>query len=148
MPSSWLRSDSPSVESIVIEAEDERRELPPIVVSDPRTRILAGLLALLDPRDRELLELTTDGATIAAVARAQGVAREQLSRRRDLLVEWLAYCAPITMSIEPTLAGITLSTKAALWWRWHAGSPVAALERAHPGLVVVRSRWRAPRRVG
>lgn len=146
LASSWMLRESPSIEDVVVARElaDETPPRPP--VTDPRTRILTDLLDLLDPRDRQLLEATTDGATVAEIARAQGVPRQTLSDRRAVLLGWLAYCAPIVLRIEPVLATAKLSRKAELWWRWHQGRPVAALERAHPVLVVERSRWLIPRR--
>lgn len=143
----WLRRDSPSIGSIAIETEDGRDHPTIPIIPDPRTRVLLGLLALLGPEDRELIESTADGATVSEVSRRQGLSRAGLSHRRTLLVDWLAYCAPITLAIEPVLAGLTLSVPAQRWWVWHVGGTgvkIAALERSHPSLVVVRARWAVP----
>jgi hypothetical protein len=146
----WLRDASPSIEAVLIEAEYDRERPEP--VADVRTRVLGHLLEVLAAEDRELLEATTDGKTLAEVARRQGCTPQGLGKRRDLLLAWVAYCAPVALRIEPVLAGLAergqpLTRAQALWWLWHTGgrsAQVDALARAHPELDVDRARWVCP----
>lgn len=146
--SAWLLGESPSIEVLAIRAEDAARAATVTpAATDPRTRVLSWLLGLLGSDDRELLELTMDGSTLADVARRQGRTRRGLADRRDLLLAWLAYCAPIHLEIDPVLAGLNLTTAQTRWWVWHEGRPSASLDALalrHPALAVDRGRWLLP----
>ena len=154
----WPRVASPSVEDLVIEMEssvdsdpDHELELEAsaIEITDPRARVLSWLITLLGAEDRDLLLATTDGATLAEIARRQGADRSGLAYRRDLLIDWLAYCAPIRLEIAPLLADMDLDQAQRRWWVWHAGgqaASISALERRVPAFAVTRRRWILPRR--
>ena len=151
----WPRVASPSVEDLVIEHEHELElELDheidlELEITDPRARVLSWLITLLGAEDRDLLLATTDGATLAEIARRQGADRSGLAYRRDLLIDWLAYCAPIRLQIAPLLADTNLDQAQRRWWVWHAGgqaASISALERRVPAFAVTRRRWILPRR--
>lgn len=142
----WLRSSTASYEAEVVEVEEYESEASP-PTEDGRTRILQGLLSLVSAEDRDLLLSTMDGRTIASVASRQSLTGQALSYRRVLLVDWLVYCAPLTMQFEPLLSNLDLTPSQLRWWVLHAGGTgpeIASLLRRHPGLEVDPVQWRAP----